>query len=148
MKRELFDKKYKDKFFTKIRREDFTMDNHIYNFIKWCYIHDFLDNLPEKDIKWFLENPGINLPLFENYHITIGIEVWDGRDAYIGIDPSSCFNKLSQCSILVRLPFTSYRAEDEFYSLLEKIFNNDPHIRNWYRDADTMFCGEYYTNMR
>ena len=148
MKRVLFDKKYKDKFFEKIHREDFTMDNHIYNFIEWCYHHDFLDNLAEDDIKWFLENPGINLPLFENHHITIGIEVWDGLGAYIGIDPSFCFNKTSQCSILVRLPFTSYRWEDEFYSLLEKIFNNDKHILSWYEDADTLFCGDYYTNIR
>jgi hypothetical protein len=150
MKREIFIKEYQRNFFQKINNEDFTKDKQIHRFFTWCYIKGFLDNLTEDDLNWFFAEDGISLPLLKQHGITIGVESWTDYYFRVGIDPSPAFNKTTQCSILVKFPISSAREETQFYVLLNALVEKKKkkYVQEWYKNAGTMFYGEYFSNCR
>lgn len=130
-----------------VEKKDKT-DGQLMEFIQWCYNHKFLDNLSEKDIEYSIEEKDFYLPLLSNNKMIIAIQdfSWLGTSnkIRIGIDPSACFNKPSQCAIMAYLPFTSKREEKRFYKLLEGILDKKSNIRkDFFKKANTCFCGEF-----
>lgn len=134
-----------NKFFTYISDEfDTTKDKQLAQFLQWCLNNGFFENITDDDIDFFYEYG--SLPLLKNHHITIGIEYWKGYGDYalVGIDPSKCFNKTKQCSIVAKLPLTSKREEKQFYKLLDIILDyKNPFTKEWFKSASSSWFGEY-----
>lgn len=120
-------------------------NGQLLNFYNWLYENDFLRNLTQFDYDfWLIDYDGLCLPLLKNHKITIGIDVWEDY-CRIGIDPSDCFNKISQCSILVRFPL-SKKEEKRFYNTLEKLLDKkSSYSKDWFNQASTSWHGSYLT---
>ena len=146
MKRIEFINDHYERFFNQIERNDFTESKQITAFVKWCFEHGFLDNLTRDDLEQFYEYPDkIYLPFFKNHRITIVVDYWDNY-CRLYIDPTSCFDKPSKCSIVMKLPMTK-RDEKAFYKLLDSILDTKSHIsKEWFKNAAESFYGSYMSN--
>ena len=122
------------------------MKGQLNNFFIWLYENNFLKNLEEKDFKYIIENNDLCLPLLKQNKITIGMNIIENTNfVRIGIDPSDCFNKISSCSIIVKLPL-SKRDEKQFYTILEKLIENkSKYSKDWRKIASESWCGEFLT---
>lgn len=152
MKKSEFIEQYYGRFFTHIDELDFTKDKQISGFLMWCFDNGFLDNISEEDIEYFCEeNDTIYLPLLRNHKITIGTDhiiTSNYESFYVGIDHSDCFNKVRQCSIVIRFPITSKREEKVLYKTLNAILDKKSVIsKYWFNHSSTMWYGSYLTNM-
>lgn len=124
---------------------DGTNNKQLTRFLKWCFNKGFFDNITDEDLNFCYEANELSLPLLKNHHITIGIEVFKGFEyALIGIDPSYCFNKTKQCSIVAKLPLTSKRDEKAFYKLLDSLLDNkNQQTKKWKNYAGSSWYGVY-----
>lgn len=113
-------------------------------FYNWLYDHDFLRNLTQFDYDFMNEENYLSLPILRNHKIGIGIDLWENY-CRIGIDPSDCFNKTKQCSIVARFPL-SKREEKMFYNTLDKILDKkSKYSKDWFRQANKSWYGSFAT---
>ena len=153
MKHNDFIKTEYDKFFNHVDALDFTEKKQIVTFLKWCFKNRFFDNISDEDFEYFYEDTEcLRLPLLRTKDITIGVDYWtslDKRDNYcrVGIDPTRCFNKISQCSIVMHFPITSKREEKRFYDLLNTLLDKKSTIsKEWFQCASSEWYGAYMRN--
>lgn len=119
-------------------------DGQLLQFIQWLYDNDFLRNLTQFDYECLMDDDFdyLSLPILRNHKIAIGIDIWDDF-CRIGIDPSECFNKTSQCSIVARFPL-SKREEKRFYNTLEKLLDKKTdYSKDWFRQASQSWYGSF-----
>lgn len=143
MKNRLFlDENEYNKFFTFVEKNDNTNNKQLTSFLKWCFDNGFFLNITDEDIDFCYEYDELYLPLLKHNHITIGIDTYYNY-ARIGIDPSKCFNKTSQCSIIAQLPLCK-RDNNHFYKILNTIMDKkNPQSREWFKNANTYWYGDY-----
>ena len=114
------------------------------DFLKWCIEHDMFANVTDEDLEWCYDAKEIDLPLLKNHGITIGAYIYGNNKVMVGIDPSACFNKTSESSIVAVLPLNSKREQVRFYDLLEQIFDKKSAVsKEWFKDASTSWYGEF-----
>lgn len=119
-------------------------DGQLLQFLQWLYDNDFLRNLTQFDYECLMDEDFdyLSLPILRNHKIAIGIDIWDGF-CRIGIDPSECFNKTNQCSIIARFPL-SKREEKRFYNTLEKLLDKKTdYSKDWFRQASKSWYGSF-----
>lgn len=137
-----------DEFFATAEEKDFTKDKQLTALMKWCFDNGFLDNLTEDEINDFLDKDNaclFDLPLLKQHGITIGVDVFDTY-ARVGIDPTEVFDKISKCSIVVRMPFTSKREQARFYKLLGTLLDRKSSVsKDWHKLAGGMWYGAYFS---
>lgn len=133
-----------EKFLNFVNKNTINSNKQFTDFFRWCIDHDMFANISDEDLEWCYENETLDLPLLKNHGITIGANIWDEGIVKIGIDPSSCFNKVSDSSIVAVLPLNSKRELVRFYNLLEQIFDTKSDIsKKWFKEASTSWCGEF-----
>lgn len=122
-----------------------SVDTKLIDFVDLLDQHGFFLNLEESDIDWCLEhNPrSLSLPVLCSNRITIGMDgIYDGQ-IRIGIDPSYCFNKTGDCSVLAYFPMKK-REYKRFIKLFNKLLNMKHNNTNyWFRVARESWCGSY-----
>lgn len=121
-------------------------DKQYANFVHLLYDNNFFHNISYSDIEWNTgtdtENHEFSLGTLKNNGISIGAYINDD-DVLFGLDPSSCFNKTSTCSILVRFPM-SKREYKLFLMVFTKLLDNKSTFRKeWERAAPSSWCGTY-----
>ncbi len=143
---EFLEKEYQ-KFFEHVEMVDPTEKKQVVTFLKWCFEHDFLNNLSEMDLEYFYEDDqNLDLPILRNHHVVIGLESYAGV-IHVGIDPDKAFNKTKQCSIIMEFPITSKREEQQFYKTLDILLDTKtPQSKYWFANAGHMWYGEFMTN--
>jgi len=136
------DENFKNKFFDLVKRKD-NYDNQLYAFFTWLFDNHFFDNIEDIYIQNCLDNDNICLPIMKNNGVAIKVDAWE-KIGRIGIDPLSCFNKLSSCSIIVNLPIKSKREVKSMYNLLDVLLDKRSNRRKeWIKEAPTLWCGGY-----
>ena len=145
MRNKLYDEIENKRFFDFISKKDKTLKKEITKFLKWCFDNNMMEYISDSNIDFCYQYDCISLPLLKRNHICIGINIPDtGDSAIIGIDPSECFDKVSKCSIIAKLPITSKREEEHFYKFLTNLFDKtNKSTRNWFKEASACFCGSY-----
>lgn len=148
MKRSEFEENEYDRFFKSVEEKDKTEGKQVTAFLKWCYDNKFMDNISDEELNFFYEENDIFLPLLSNKDMTIGIEHY-GDKYRIGIDPRKQFNKTGQCSILYEFPIKSKREEKQLYKTLDMLLENkSEEAKYWYKEAGSLWYGEYLTNTK
>ena len=131
-----------------------SVDTKLIDFVDLLDQHGFFLNLEEADIDWCMEEVDANLclehdpillslPVLCSNRITIGMDgIYDGQ-IRIGIDPSYCFNKTGDCSVLAYFPMKK-REYKRFIKLFNKLLNMKHNNANhWFRVAKESWCGSY-----
>lgn len=116
------------------------------DFVHVLFDNGFFHNISDSDIEWNIgtgsENHEFSLDTLKNNGISIGA-YFNNNDVLFGLDPSSCFNKTSTCSILVRFPM-SKRDYRLFLTVFNKLLDNKSTFRKaWERAAPSSWCGAY-----
>lgn len=122
-------------------------DEKFKDFLEVLKINGFLNDLSAEDVDYgycFPLSYGPGLPLFAYNKVKIGIELYDGK-AYVGIDPSKCYDSLKRCSVLVCFPMKK-REYNRFKNFVTKILDTKSSLRNeWLKEAPSCFYGQYAT---
>lgn len=144
MRNKLFseDKTEYKRFFNTVEKHDNTPRKQYTKFLKWCFDNGFFNNISDENIdNYYIYE---YLPLLKNNGIYIGTYILKDK-ATVGIDPSKCFNKISQCSIIINFP-VSKREEQRIYKLLEILINDkNKQTKAWKKEAKEYWYGSYAT---
>lgn len=125
-----------------------SVDKKLVDFIDKLESYRFFLNLEEFDLDYAIENPNhMSLPILISRKISIGIDNIYADQVRIGIDPSYCFNKIGDCSIIAHFPM-SKREYKRFIVLFEKLLSesgNKNLKKEWLNSANTCWCGAFTT---
>lgn len=121
-------------------------DKQYADFVVLLYDNSFFHNISNSDIEWNTgtdhENHEFLLGTLKNNGISIGT-YFNDDSVLFGLDPSSCFNKTSTCSILVRFPM-SKREYKLFLMVFTKLLDTKSTFRrDWEKVASSNWCGSY-----
>ena len=127
------------------------VDEKLVDFISLLDQHGFFLNLQTYDIEYFLEDykerGSISLPTLKTKGICIGTDgIYSGKTRF-GIDPSFCFNKTGDCSIIAHFPM-SKREYKRFIVFFEKLLSesgNKNLKKEWFNSASTCWYGAFTT---
>lgn len=117
--------------------------------------YGYFQSVSEEDLDDFLEDIAISkskngfLKMTAN-GITVCFDYWDwisnGHETKsrmrICIDPSYCFNKASQCSIVIEVDGTK-RTEKKYESIFRKINEKGKFRQKWMYDASRCWYGDF-----
>lgn len=121
-------------------------DKQYVDFVHLLYDNGFFHNISDSDIEWNTstdsENHEFSLGTLKNNGISIGT-YFNDDSVLFGLDPSSCFNKTSTCSFLVRFPM-SKREYKLFLMVFTKLLDTKSTFRrDWEKVAAKSWCGAY-----
>lgn len=121
-------------------------DKQYADFVVLLYDNGFFHNISNSDIEWNTgtdhENHEFLLGTLKNNGISIGT-YFNDDSVLFGLDSSSCFNKTSTCSILVRFPM-SKREYKLFLMVFTKLLDTKSTFRrDWEKVASSSWCGSY-----
>ena len=140
------DEETRIRFFKLVERLDkkMMMRGQLVKFVQWLYDHYYFRNISVYDFLDCISYGDICLPLCRYNKIAVGIDIYPPTNyVKIGLDPGICFDKVSKCSVTVKLPL-SKREDEQLYRFLEKIENRKSDFsRTWFRMANSCYYGEF-----
>lgn len=127
----------------KVRELDNTKDKQFSKFFDTLVCLGFFTEEDVDDVSF--ESGCYYLPFGENFDITVGFYMDPDYDTYVvGIDPSSCYDKTSMCSVIVSFGELTDEELKSFYDLFRKLINKGKTREEWFSIASSSFCGEYF----
>lgn len=137
----LIRKKKIEKIINNMKESYGTVDIKLINFLEQLESYGFFLNLNDNDIYYS------DVSILTAKKISIGIDKIYNKKTRIGIDPSFCFNKTGDCSIIAYFPM-SKREYMRFVKLFHKLLSNTHKtnfVKVWFKEALSSWCGNYAT---